>query len=58
MKRELENEISILNKMITSLAEILEEKGIMTNEEWEQRIREKIEESKDLTRFEDLGGSK
>jgi len=27
---------------ITSLV-ILEEKGIVTNEEWEQRIREKIE---------------
>jgi len=57
MKRDLESEISILNKMITSLVEILEEKGIVSNEEWERRIREKIEEARNLTKFEDLGGN-
>ncbi len=56
MKRDLENEISILNKMITSLVEILEDKGIVSNEEWEKKIREKIEEAKDLVRFGELEG--
>jgi len=55
MKRDLESEISILNKMVTSLVEILEEKGIMSNEEWEQRIKEKIEETEGLIKFKDLG---
>lgn len=41
--------------MITALIELLEEKGILTQEEWENRIREKEEEDKHLTRFEDLG---
>ena len=40
--------------MLTFLVEILEEKGIMTQDEWEDRIRQKIDETKDLTRFEDL----
>lgn len=45
MKKDIESELSILNKMITSLVEILEEKGVMTNKEWEQRIERKIMES-------------
>lgn len=45
MKRDLESEIAILNKMITSLVEVLEERGIMTNEEWERRIEKKLMEA-------------
>ncbi len=40
--------------MITSLVEILEEKGILTQEEWGVRIRKKIEDVKGLTKFEEL----
>jgi len=40
--------------MITSLVEILEEKGIITQEEWETRIRKNTEETKGLTKFEEL----
>jgi mannitol/fructose-specific phosphotransferase system IIA component (Ntr-type) len=28
--------------MITSLADLLEEKGVITKEEWEQRIRKRL----------------
>jgi DNA adenine methylase len=49
IKSGLEGELKILNKMITSLVEILEEKGIITSEEWEQRIKEE-------KRLEDLKG--
>lgn len=45
MKRDVESELKILNKMITSLVEVLEEKGIITNKEWEQRIERKIMEA-------------
>jgi len=31
-------EPDLLDAMITSLAELLEEKGLITEEEWEQRI--------------------
>lgn len=42
MKKDIESEIKILNKMITSLVDLLEEKGIVTNEEWEKKIRKEI----------------
>ena len=41
--RELANEIDVFDDMLTSLAEILEEKGILTQKEWETRIKSKIE---------------
>lgn len=43
-----------MDKMITALVELLEEKGILEYEEWENKIREKLEEVKGLTKFEDL----
>ncbi len=54
MSKDIEGELYHLDKMITSLAELLEEKGIITQEEWEARIRKKIEETKGLTKFEEL----
>jgi hypothetical protein len=54
MARDIEGELNHLDKMMTSLVELLEEKGIITQAEWETRIRQKVEGSKDLTRFEDL----
>jgi hypothetical protein len=41
--KELGLEIDILDHMLAALVETLEEKGIMTNEEWEQKIKAKIE---------------
>ena len=41
--KELGQEIDILDHMLSSLVDVLEEKGIMTNEEWEQKIKTKIE---------------
>ncbi|MGV9142042.1 MAG: hypothetical protein ACOC1X_03800 [Promethearchaeota archaeon] len=52
--KRLQEEVNTLDNMVTALVEILEEKGILTQEEWENRIREKEEEDKHLTRFEDL----
>jgi len=40
-KRELAEEIDLLDIMLTSLVELLEEKGILTQEEWELRIKKK-----------------
>lgn len=40
-ERELE-EIDLLDIMLSALVELLEEKGILTQEEWEKRIKEKI----------------
>lgn len=41
--KDLADEIDVLDHMLTSLVEILEEKGILTQEEWEQKIKTKIE---------------
>jgi DNA-binding HxlR family transcriptional regulator len=41
--KELGQEIDILDHMLSALVDVLEEKGIMTNEEWERKIKAKIE---------------
>jgi hypothetical protein len=35
-------ETDVLDAMITSLAELLEEKGVITQEEWEQKIKKNL----------------
>jgi hypothetical protein len=42
---ELKQEIDILDHMLDALVEVLEEKGVMTTEEWEQKIKVKVEHS-------------
>ena len=42
---ELKQEIDILDHMLDALVEVLEEKGVMTSEEWEEKIKAKIEHS-------------
>ncbi|MDH5779451.1 MAG: hypothetical protein OEZ29_02525 [Candidatus Bathyarchaeota archaeon] len=41
-KREISEEIDLLDTMLSSLVELLEEKGIITQEEYERRIKEKV----------------
>jgi hypothetical protein len=43
--KELGLEIDILDHMLAALVDVLEEKGIMTSEEWEQKIKTKVETS-------------
>jgi len=42
IKREPSEEIDLLDTMLSSLVEILEEKGVLTQEEYEKRIMEKV----------------
>lgn len=42
VKRDVEEEIDLLDTMLSSLVELLEEKGILTQEEWEKRIKERV----------------
>jgi DNA-binding HxlR family transcriptional regulator len=42
VKRELAEEVDLLDTMLSSLVELLEEKGIVTQEEWEKRIKEGV----------------
>ena len=41
-KRDLAEEIDLLDTMLASLIELLEEKGIVTQQEWEKRIKERV----------------
>jgi len=41
--KELAQEIDVLDHMLAALVEVLEEKGILTQEEWEKKIKAKIE---------------
>jgi hypothetical protein len=43
--KELGQEIDVLDHMLSALVEVLEEKGILTQEEWEKKIKAKIEVS-------------
>ncbi len=51
--REAEVEIDLLADMLTSLVELLEEKGILTQEEWEKKIKQRIK-AKPSTSIRDL----
>lgn len=42
VKREPAEEIDLLDTMLSSLVELLEEKGIITQEEYEKRVKSKV----------------
>jgi len=52
--REIAEEVDVFDDMLTALVELLEEKGVLTQEEWEEKIKKKIEESKGKTKYRDL----
>ena len=39
---ELAEEVDLLDTMLSSLVELLEEKGVLTQEEWEKRIKKRV----------------
>ena len=41
-KKQLSEEVELLDTMITSLVELLEEKGVVSQKEWEKRIKERV----------------
>jgi len=41
-EKELAEEVDLLDTMLSSLVELLEEKGIVTQQEWEKRIKERV----------------
>jgi hypothetical protein len=41
-KRELAEEVDLLDAMLSSLVELLEEKGILSQNEYERRIKERV----------------
>jgi len=53
-EREIAEELDLLDTMLASLVEILEEKGILTQTEYENRIRQKSEKAMGLTSYRDI----
>ena len=55
--RELAEELDLMDDMLTSLVELLEEKGFITQKEWEERIKKRIESkpSQSIRDLEDQG---
>lgn len=52
--RGIAEEIDVLDNMLSALVEVLEEKGILTQEEWEKKIKAKLEADKGKISFRDL----
>ena len=44
--KELAEELDVFDEMISALVELLEDKGILTQKEWEDRIKSRIEAKK------------
>jgi len=42
VKRNVDEEVDLLDAMLTSLVDVLEEKGVLTQTEWEQKIKKKV----------------
>ena len=42
-KKELSEEVDLLDTMLSNLIDLLEEKGIVTRAEWEKRLKEDIQ---------------
>ncbi len=42
VKRDIEREIDLLDTMLTSLVDLLEEKGTLTHDEWENHIKRRV----------------
>jgi hypothetical protein len=47
-KRDALEEIDLLDKMLSSLIELLEEKGVLTQEELEKRVKKRVNVCSDL----------
>lgn len=53
-EKDASEDVEVLDDMLAALVDLLVEKGILTHQEFEEKVRKRIEESKSLTRFKDL----
>jgi len=49
--KEIAEEVDVFDDMLSALIELLEEKGILTQKEWEDRIKHKIEKNQKLVSY-------
>ncbi len=48
---DIREELEILDDMLSALVDLLIEKGIITEEEWEKKVKEKFKESEKLNKI-------
>lgn len=52
--RDLANELDIFDDMLSSLVEVLEEKGVLEQEEWERKIKSKVKERAESKSYREI----
>ena len=52
--RELAEELDTLDDMLTALVEVLEEKGAITQQDWENKIKAKVERRAEKASYRDV----
>ena len=52
--KDLAEELDVFDTMLAGLVELLEEKGILTQKEWEERIRTKTAKAEGNKSYRDL----
>jgi len=51
---EIAKEVDTLDNMLTALVELLDEKGVLTQTEWEGKIRQKVTERGKMKNYRDI----
>ena len=54
LTHELAEELDTLDTMLSSLVEVLEKKGILTEDEWEKQIKANIKKASGKTKYRDI----
>jgi hypothetical protein len=52
--KAIADEVDTFDTMLSALVELLEEKGVLTQQEWENRIKSKLEKAQNLTSYRDI----
>lgn len=51
-RTDLERKIDILDDMISALVDLLEDKGLIDGDEWEEMLKQRLEEGNKLKRMD------
>lgn len=54
LAKEIAEEMDAFDTMFTSLVEILEEKDVLTQEEWKKKIKPRIMKAQGVRKYRDL----
>ena len=54
LTKEIAQELDVFDKMLSALVELLEEKGVLTQEEWERKIKLKMSKARGILKYRDI----